>query len=103
MQNLKPNSEKVVMGPEHEQVDEDEVEDEDDHEKNTNNNFSINSDDNDESYDIPPERDLRDTQPTISVNYRVIKDKGERDLINEKKKKKNTQYEDDWENNNFEW
>ena len=28
-------------------------------------------------YEMPPERDLRDTQPTISVNYRVIKNKAE--------------------------
>ena len=76
---------------------------EDDHKKNAEINYSINKDDNDESYEIPPERDLRDTQPTISVNYRVIKDNGEKDLINVKKRKKNTEYEDDWENNNFEW
>ena len=79
------------------------VNDEDDHEKNAENNYSINNDDNDESYEIPPERDLRDTQPTISVNYRVIKDNGEKDLINVKKRNKNNEYEDDWENNNFEW
>tara|TARA_Y100000991_G_scaffold149988_1_gene113707 strand:+ start:592 stop:1062 length:471 start_codon:yes stop_codon:yes gene_type:complete len=80
-----------------------EVDDEDGYETNAENNYSINNEDNDESYDIPPERDLRDAQPTISVNYRVIKDNGEKDLINVKKRKKNTQYEDDWENNNFEW
>ena len=34
-------------------------------EKNTEINESIN--------DRPPERDIRDSQPTISVNYRVIK------------------------------
>ena len=34
-------------------------------EKNTEINDSIN--------DRPPERDIRDSQPTISVNYRVIK------------------------------
>ena len=33
---------------------------------------SSNSEDSEESYEMPPERDLRDTQPTISVNYRVI-------------------------------
>ena len=27
--------------------------------------------------DIPPQRDIRDTQPTISVNYRVIKNSEE--------------------------
>ena len=25
------------------------------------------------NFEVPPQRDLRDTQPTISVNYRVVK------------------------------
>ena len=40
------------------------------------NDFSINTENNKESTEIPPERDIRDPQPTISVNYRVIKDNG---------------------------
>ena len=64
---------------------------------------SLDREENEESYDIPPERDIRDTQPTISVNYRVIKDKGE-DSINDKKRmSKNSEYKDDWENNDSEW
>ena len=70
---------------------------------NTEKFNSLDSEEHEESYDIPPERDIRDTQPTISVNYRVIKDKGE-DSINDKKRmSKNSEYKDDWENNDSEW
>ena len=76
---------------------------EDDHKKNAEINYSINKDDNDESYEIPPERDLRDTQPTISVNYRVIKDNGENELKDRNQRSQNSQYQDDWNNNDSEW
>mgnify|MGYP001410361001 CR=1 FL=1 len=75
-------------------------------EKKTNleNDFSINSEENNESYEIPPERDLRDTQPTISVNYRVIKDNSENELKERNiRSQNNQQYQDDWDNNYSEW
>ena len=65
--------------------------------------YSINSDEYNESNEMPPERDLRDTQPTISVNYRVIKDNGENSLNDKKQKFQDTKYEDDWNNNDSEW
>ena len=53
---------------------------------------------------MTPERDLRDTQPTISVNYRVIKNNEENDLKKDKNQKPDkSQYEDDWRNNESEW
>ena len=64
---------------------------------------SLNENDSDESIEIPPERDLRDTQPTISVNYRVIKDNGENEIAESKKTSKKAKYEDDWENKDIEW
>ena len=67
------------------------------------NDYSINSDENNESYEMPPERDLRDTQPTISVNYRVIKDKGENELKDRNQRSQNTKYQDDWGNDDSEW
>ena len=70
---------------------------------NNENDNSINSDENNVSFEMPPERDLRDTQPTISVNYRVIKDNGENDLNGRKKKSQNAKYEDDWNNNDSGW
>ena len=40
------------------------------------NDYSVKREDNDELPDLAPERDLREPQPTISVNYRVIKNNG---------------------------
>ena len=67
------------------------------------NDFSIKSDENSGPFEMPPVRDLRDTQPTISVNYRVIKDNGENELNGRKQRSQNTKYEDDWNNIDSEW
>ena len=64
---------------------------------------SLNNEDRDESNQIPPERDLRDTQPTISVNYRVIKDNTENEITDSKKTSQNPEYNDDWNNKDLEW
>ena len=73
-------------------------------EKTNNENESyINSEENNGSFEMPPERDLGDTQPTISVNYRIIKDNTENDLKNRNQSSKNIQYKDDWNNNDSEW
>tara|TARA_Y100001934_G_scaffold210170_1_gene248707 strand:+ start:1088 stop:1561 length:474 start_codon:yes stop_codon:yes gene_type:complete len=65
-------------------------------EKNTEINESIN--------DRPPERDIRDSQPTISVNYRVIKQNNAEVNDNDKgymdNKYKNY---DDWEEIESNW
>ena len=52
--------------------------------------------------EIPPQRDVRETQPTISVNYRVVKN------MNDNNFKKDRNYsnldnEDDWDNGNNDW
>ena len=52
--------------------------------------------------EIPPQRDIRETQPTISVNYRVVKN------MNDNNFKKDRSYsnpdnEDDWVNGNNDW
>ena len=67
------------------------------------NDYSINSEENNESYEMPPVRDIRDTQPTISVNYRVVKDNGENELKDRNKRSGNIQYKDDWDSNDSEW
>ena len=64
---------------------------------------SLNIEDNNETNEIPPERDLRETQPTISVNYRVIKDNSENEITSKKKTSKNPNYQDDWNNKELEW
>ena len=71
--------------------------------RTSKNNYSLDEKETNDSYEIPPERDIRDTQPTISVNYRVIKDNGENEVIDRKQSSKKTQYQDDWNNNDSEW
>ena len=65
-------------------------------EKNTEINESIN--------DRPPERDIRDSQPTISVNYRVIKQNntGVNDVDEGFMDNKYQNY-DDWEESESNW
>ena len=76
---------------------------------NEDNNYQnedfINDEDNYESNEIPPERDLREPQPTISVNYRVIKDNdnSENVIIDGNQTSKRGQYNDDWYKNDSEW
>ena len=67
------------------------------------NDYSVKSEEIDEPYDIAPERDLRDPQPTISVNYRIIKNNGENELKDRNQTIDNSQYYDDWNNNGSEW
>ena len=70
---------------------------------NFKDDFSVNNNENNESYEIPPERDIRDSQPTISVNYRVIKDSRDNTLNNKRQTSKKAQDQDDWDNNDSEW
>ena len=66
----------------------------------------INDEDTKSNFEMPPQRDIRDTQPTISVNYRVIKNTEE---SNFKKNKKDINYtnktedKDDWVNDDNDW
>ena len=53
--------------------------------------------------EIPPQRDVRDPQPTISVNYRVIKDNREKIVDYDNNSLTNDQYQDDWNNNKSDW
>ena len=64
---------------------------------------SNNSDEEMEpNVEIPPQRDIRETQPTISVNYRVVKN------MNDNNFKKDQIYsnediKDDWDNADNDW
>ena len=71
--------------------------------ENSDKDLSINSEAENVMNEMPPERDLRDSQPTISVNYRVIKDNSENEFNTRKQRSQNTKYEDDWNNNDSEW
>ena len=67
------------------------------------NDYSVKREDNDELFDVAPERDLREPQPTISVNYRVIKNNDENKLNDRNQIINNSQYDDDWNNDASEW
>ena len=53
--------------------------------------------------EMPPERDIRDTQPTISVNYRVVKNIEENNLKMDKNYSNSVDNIDDWDNDNNDW
>ena len=75
----------------------------DDAKTNDDVDYSVKNEDNYGSNEIAPERDLRDPQPTISVNYRVIKNNGENELKDRNQIINNSQNDDDWNSNNSEW
>ena len=62
----------------------------------------INEEDMEPSFDIPPQRDIRDTQPTISVNYRVVKNMNDNNLEKDQNYP-NTDYSEDWDNTYNDW
>ena len=71
---------------------------------NVEDNFSSQNNDEvtESNVEMPPQRDIRETQPTISVNYRVVKN------MNENNFKKDPYYsdsdnEDDWDNTYNDW
>ena len=61
-----------------------------------------NDEDMEPNVEMPPQRDIRETQPTISVNYRVVKN------MNDNNFKKDLNYSnpdniDDWDNADNDW
>ena len=61
-----------------------------------------NEEDMEPNVEMPPQRDIRETQPTISVNYRVVKNMNDNNL------KKDLNYsnpdnENDWDNSDNDW
>ena len=52
--------------------------------------------------EIPPQRDIRETQPTISVNYRVVKNMNDNDLKKDRNYS-NPENKDDWDNPDNDW
>jgi len=52
--------------------------------------------------EMPPQRDIRETQPTISVNYRVIKNMNDDNLKNDLNYS-NPDNKDDWDNVDNDW
>ena len=63
-----------------------------------NNNEDMKSD-----IEMPPQRDIRETQPTISVNYRVIKNTEKNNLRRDQNYSSIPNNGDDWDNNDNDW
>jgi len=53
--------------------------------------------------EMPPQRDIRDSQPTISVNYRVVKNTEENNLNMGQNNSNNPENKDDWTNDDDGW
>ena len=68
------------------------------------NDETLNNNENMESnIEMPPQRDIRETQPTISVNYRVIKNMEENNLRRDQNYSNSPDKGDDWDNNYNDW
>ena len=61
-----------------------------------------NGEDMEPNVEIPPQRDIRETQPTISVNYRVVKNMNDNNLKNDRNYS-NPDNKDDWDNEDNDW
>ena len=76
--------------------------------KNTSENveddfeYQNNGEDMEPNVEIPPQRDIRETQPTISVNYRVVKNMNDNDLKKDRNYS-NPDNRDDWDNHDNDW
>ena len=61
-----------------------------------------NEEDMEPNFEMPPQRDIRETQPTISVNYRVVKNMNDNNLKKDQSYS-NQDIKDDWDNNDNDW
>ena len=59
--------------------------------------------DNKSNIEMPPQRDIRDSQPTISVNYRVVKSTEENNFKRDQNYSNNSDNKDDWDNDDNDW
>ena len=63
----------------------------------------LNDEDLKSNIEMPPQRDIRDTQPTISVNYRVIKNTDKNNFTSSKNYSNSQDKKDDWNYDDNEW
>ena len=73
--------------------------------QNLEENYKPSNNDNDmkSNVEMPPQRDIRDAQPTISVNYRVVKNVEKNNLKRDQNYANSNDNEDDWDINNNDW
>ena len=72
--------------------------------ENVEDNFVSNNNEEEmePNVDMPPQRDIRETQPTISVNYRVVKNMNDNNLKKDQSYS-NNDIKDDWDNADNDW
>ena len=61
-----------------------------------------NQEEKEPNVEMPPQRDIRETQPTISVNYRVVKNMNDNNLKKDQSYS-NQDINDDWDNADNDW
>ena len=61
-----------------------------------------NEEDMKPNIEMPPQRDIREAQPTISVNYRVVKNMNDNNLQKDRSYT-NPDNKDDWDNADNDW
>ena len=61
-----------------------------------------NEEDVESNVEMPPQRDIRETQPTISVNYRVVKNMNDNNFKRDRNYS-NPDNKDDWDNADNDW
>ena len=71
--------------------------------KNVEDDFvSNNEEEMEPNFEMPPQRDIREAQPTISVNYRVVKNMNDNNLKKDQSYS-NQDVKDDWDNADNDW
>ena len=71
--------------------------------KNVEDDFvSSNEEEMEQNVEMPPQRDIRETQPTISVNYRVVKNMNDNN-VKKDQSYSNQDIKDDWDNADNDW
>ena len=72
--------------------------------ENVEDDFESNDNDEDmeQNVEMPPQRDIRETQPTISVNYRVVKNMNDNN-VNKDPNYSNLDNKDDWDDTDNDW
>ena len=63
---------------------------------------SNNEEEMEPNVEMPPQRDIRETQPTISVNYRVVKNMNDNNLKKDQSYS-NQDIKDDWDSADNDW
>ena len=71
--------------------------------ENVEDDFVFNNEEEMEpNVEMPPQRDIRETPPTISVNYRVVKNMNDNNLKKDQSYS-NQDFKDDWDNADNDW